>query len=224
MKREAIWDCTRILLLLWIMLASGCAATPTPYLNEGITPTPPDTLPELVAVLSLPDVEARLGAMTVLGHMGSEAEVAVPALVENLEYPNTAVRIRAAWALGMIGPTAQSAAPALIEVLLNDSFGESRAEAAVALGKIGDLSTVPALAQGLNDEDWRVQIASAESMMQLVPQLRSLSEVDAPKGYTLDKSGTPMIVTTIREWWKNEGQDQDWGTMTMMPTPLPVIP
>lgn len=170
-------------------------------------PTPPNTLPELIKVLSGPNDEARIGAARVLGSMGPEAEAAVPALTKALytEGPYD-VRQAAAWALGEIGPAAKSAVPALIVVLLTD-FVHARRAAALALGKIGDTAAIPSLAQSLKDEDSGVSIQAAEAISMMTGE--KFPDVGGT-GYSLDENGVPQIVKAAREWWEQEGQYQDW--------------
>ncbi len=204
---------------LLLVMAVGCTLGPTPVPTASPwaetwnvpPPTPPATLPELIAVLSGYNAEARIGAARALGAMGSDAEVAVPALTRNLYYNGAGdVREAAAWALGEIGPGAKSAVPVLIVVLLTDSM-HARKEAAIALGKIGDPAAIPALASSLYDESPWVRIASAEAIAQLTDQSFPGAPPSNGGGYILnEETGEAIIVLAAREWWENEGWQQDW--------------
>ncbi len=153
MKRQIIFC------LIIILILAGCNQgeypnTPSTSVVEGYSPdpTPPDTLPDLINVLSGYDARARIGAAYKLGEFGDQAEMAIPALSKNLFYEGPYdVRKAAAWALGEIGPKAKSTVPLLITVLLTDSAHSSEA-AAEALGKIGDDTAIPALVKGLDNE------------------------------------------------------------------------
>lgn len=209
-------------LIFLVLLASGCSSasstniyverviTPTPDLNfeRSIDPTPPGTLPELIASLASDNAVARIVAAKVLADMGPKAEPAVFALIGNLSYQtNSEVRESAARALGAIGSAAKSAVPQLTTLLLTD-FVNVQSAAAVALGQIGDTSAIPALAQGLNDRYIEVSIESAKSIAILAnqefPDFNSTS-------YSLDENGVPLIVKAAREWWMHDGQYQNWS-------------
>ena len=201
--------------LFLCLLLSSCYNAPTRTATSTTVaewsdlppPTPPSTLPELIDVLLGPNDEARIGAALTLGNMGPSAIEAVPALTQNLYYRNDEVSRYAAQALGKIGPGAAPAVPNLIVLLLSDSSVHSRREAAEALGKIGDASAVPALAQGLNDEDKGVGIECAKSIAVLTGQ--QFPDMNST-GYSLDENGIPLIVSSAKKWWTEEGQDKSW--------------
>jgi hypothetical protein len=146
--------------------------------------------------------------------MGPAAVEAVPALTQNLYYRNDEVSRYAAQALGKIGPGAKPAVPSLIALLLSDSFVHSRREAAEALGRIGDISAIPALAQGLNDEDKGVGIECAKSIAVLTGQ--QFPDLNST-GYSLNEKGVPLIVIAAREWWQQEGQYKSWISLNTNP-------
>jgi HEAT repeat protein len=214
----------KILLLAVIgLFLTGCAdamqresqnvsvSSPTPEIsmNEySPAPTPPSTIPELIDVLTGDyGDEARIGAAYALGRMGEKATPAIPALTMNLFHEGPyEVRQRAAWALGEIGSNAQSSVPMLITVMFTD-FVHVRREAAEALGKIGDVSAIPALVQALADEDDGVSSYAAESIAILTNQ--NFPDV-GKSGYHLDENGIPLIVKAAQQWWKKEGQFADW--------------
>jgi len=201
--------------LLALLLLMGCSqtvnpnTTPTTLMEEyPPAPTPPNSLPELINVLSGENHRARIGAAYKLGEMGIQAESAIPALSINLYYKDSfRVRQAAAWALGEIGPEAKSSAPILITVMLTD-FAHTSAEAAGALGKIGDVSAIPALVQGLEHEYIGTGIEAAKSIANLTGQ--EFPDLDGIGGYTLDSDGNPLIVIAAQDWWKEEGQYQEW--------------
>jgi len=217
--------------LLLCLVVEGCASEPTAVPTASPpaetwnlpTPTLPSTLPGLIAVLSGENAEARIGAAKALGAMGPDAEPAVPALTKNLYHFVPDVREAAAWALGQIGPGARPAVPVLITVLLADSSVHAREEAARALAAIGDPVAIPALASGLYDKDPWVRIHSAEAIAQLTGQSfpgatpTFLSFPTTPpitREYYIHEfteSGEAVIVLAAREWWKQEGWQQDWS-------------
>lgn len=77
-----------------------------------------DAVPALVQALKMPNAEARLRAVEVLGRMGADAKSAVPELVPLLDDPDLRVRKATARTLGRIGPEAADAIPALMRSLL----------------------------------------------------------------------------------------------------------
>jgi HEAT repeat protein len=181
--------------------------TSDPSFENSPAPTPPSTLPELIEVLTSQNAEARIGAAHVLSDMGPEAKPAIAALIENLSYQESyEVRMAVAETLGSIGPEAKAAIPALTTVLLND-FVQVRRASAVALGQIGDVSTLPVLAKALYDKDTITSIDAAESMEKL--SRRKLLDADVSVRY-LQENGIPKIVLAARIWWEQEGQYQDW--------------
>lgn len=206
------------LYLFLCLLLSSCYNAPTPVVistspaewSDLPPPTPPTTLPELIDVLLGPNAEARIGAAITLGNMGPSAVEAVPALTQNLYYRNSEVRRYAARALGNLGSSAEPAIPGLIVILLSDSAVQPRREVAKALGKIGDISAIPALAQCLSDEDEGVGIECAKSIAVLAGQ--QFPDLNSP-GYSLDEKGVPLIVIAAREWWQKEGQHKSWVSL-----------
>jgi len=224
---------------VWLLLSAvtvGCTLGPTPVPTASPLaetwnlppPTPPSTLPELIAALSDSDIETRIVAAQALGAMGPDAETAVPALTRNLYYDVPHVRTAAAWALGEIGPAAKPAVPVLIVVLLTGS-DNAREAAAVALGKIQDSTAVPALASGLYDESPWVRIFSAEAIARLTGQSFPGTPPSKEGGYILDESGEAIIVLAAREWWRKDGWQQDWLrdvaiTPVSESTPVPSAP
>ncbi len=85
-----------------------------------------NVLPQLVAMLSSPDVNTRLGACETLEYMGQRAAPAVDALVKLLTDRDQWVRIRAAYALAGIGKPAERAAPALLKLALASDENDPR--------------------------------------------------------------------------------------------------
>lgn len=177
-------------------------------------PTAPSTIPELIASLSDPDYRVRLVATYALRNMGPAAEPAVPALIVTLSDDVSDIREASADALGEIGPKAAPAVPALIEVLRSDEYVHARVSAADALGKIGDVSAVPALADILWDQEAQkaykfIPIQAAQAIAQLTGNQFPDSE-PGPHGYRLNDDGEPLIVIAAREWWESEGKHQEW--------------
>jgi len=80
-------------------------------------------------------------------------------------------------------------------------------KAAEALGKIGDISATPALAQGLNDEDNVVGIECAKLIAAVTVQ--QFPDMNGT-GYSLDENGAPLIVTSAKNWWDREGRYKSW--------------
>lgn len=94
-------------------------------------------VPELIKLLSDPDVEVRRTVVYVLGEIGDKT--VVPELIKILSDPDVEVRGIGAYVLGNIGD--ESALPGLIK-LLSDPQKSVRCNAARALGKIGSVDSV----------------------------------------------------------------------------------
>jgi hypothetical protein len=145
---------------------------------------------------------------------GEAAVAAIPALVENLHRRSTEVREAAAVALGRLGPDARDAVPDLIGVLRDGVGVHMRIAAADALGRIGEPSSVPALAATLYEEavfgrsSISLDISCAVSITQITGQ--SFPDADSQGGYQLDEEGVPLVVIAAREWWESEGIHQAW--------------
>lgn len=205
-------------LLFQLVLVAGCSnhgqsQTPTASaieLSNQPYPTLSNTLPELIVALTSPNAEVRIGAARRIASFGTSAVTAVPALSRNLQDENSEVRRATIDALSAIGEGAKPAVPNLIVLLLTDSAVQPRRQAAIALGKIGDISSVPALAQCLSDQDSGVAIFCAKSIAMLTgqefPDLHST-------GYALNNEGVPVIVVTAKEWWQENGQYEIWIDM-----------
>jgi hypothetical protein len=176
------------------------------------SPTPPRTLPELIAVLSSQDGIARASAAEALTSMGARAEPAVPVLIENLRHDNSDVRFAVARALGAIGPAADPAVSILIEMLRSGEYISDRSVAAEALGKIGDTTTVPVLAQALYDPDIGVGQTAAEALAELTGQVFPEYYTTDQGRFGVDTNGISWIVVKAREWWEQKGRHQEWSS------------
>jgi len=206
-------------LFIIIVFTSGCVSDPgymgTPTLQAEIEarPTPESTLPELIENLSSDEPLARVvSAYALRNYDPDEVAIAVPSLVENLHHDYSEVQTSAAFLLGWLGSRAQQAVPDLITMMENNENPVYvRTSAVSALGKIGSVSAVPALAkqlyQGENDGFFKLEKSSAESIAMLTHQkFRDVG--DTIYHYS---DGIPWIVTDARSWWEQQGQYQDWG-------------
>ena len=110
--------------------------------------------------------------------------LAIEPLLGSLGNGSPPARLLAARVLGNL--RAREARPALCEALREGAFPDLRAQAALALGKVGDPEDIPALVEASFDEAWpvRAQTASALGMIGEVSTIPELQEL------TLD-----------REWW-----------------------
>jgi hypothetical protein len=178
--------------------------------TEGATqvyPTLSNSLPDLITSLSSPNDEIRVAAARKLATFGPDAEIAVPSLVQNLQHPNSEVRRSSVDALAALGSKAKPAISSLIVLLLTDTAVQPRRQTAISLGKIGDVSTVPALAKCLNDNDDGVAIQCAKSIGILTSQ--QFPDMNST-GYQIDQNGIPLIVLAAMEWWESSGQYKAW--------------
>jgi HEAT repeat protein len=104
--------------------------------------------------------------------------LAIEPLVEILKNGKTQAQILAARVLGNF--RAAEARPALREAMLGGSLADIRAQATLALGKIGDPQDIPALLQASTDELWpvRAQVANSLGMigeLSTIPTLQRLA-------------------------------------------------
>ena len=95
-------------------------------------------------------------------------------LTAALHHRNPQIRRGAAEVLADLGSRASASVPALIQAL-NDKEESVRAQAAKALGAIGDASSVPQLVAALNDPQPSVRGACAESL----GKMRAIASVPA---------------------------------------------
>lgn len=172
----------------------------------------PETVPQLSGLLSHPDETVRAVAARALARISTPE--AARALAETLNDPSELTRLRMAENLERIGSfavdplvgvlegggpqarvlaarvlgnlRAAGARPALGSVLRGEAPTDVRAQAALALGKVGDPEDVPALLDASGDEGWpvRAQVANALAM------IGDLSSIPALQKLTVD-----------REWW-----------------------
>lgn len=204
--------------VFWISIAFGlpafvigfcCSCGPPPVEATTVPPTVPSTLSEVIDALSSYSAEARITAALALSEYGKEAAVAVPALIQNLHYEaNSDVRRSAAIALGELGPDAHSSGPDLIHVLQTDSVVRVRISAAEALGRMGATASIPALASSLYEEDTELAIVAAVSISLIVGE--DFPDAASQHGYRTNEEGIPLIVIAARQWWDQNGKDQDW--------------
>ncbi len=212
----------KLTLVLLLLCLTGCFPT-----QGSEYPTPPATLPELIAVLQSDNEAAHITAALALGNMGAKAEPAVPALIKTLRSDRYEVRRVTADALGKIGPGAWQAIPALIDTLQNDDGIQIRRNAAKALGAIGDTTAVPALASILYKQDaLDDKILAINSAMAIARITGEISGADSI-GYGANAKGDSLLVIAVREWWEKEGQFKEWlPVATSIPesTPTPMAP
>jgi HEAT repeat protein len=103
---------------------------------ERLQPVSSDTVTVLARVLqSDKNQRVRHTAATILGHLGSNAQIAVPSLIGALQNGDNRLKALAAYALGQIGPVAKSSVPTLIQFLQAQDV-KVRQEATRALQQI----------------------------------------------------------------------------------------
>ncbi|MBS0201854.1 MAG: acetylesterase [Planctomycetes bacterium] len=85
-----------------------------------------EVVPQLIALLSDADLNARYGACQTLELMGKDAAPAVDALIQQLSHADQWLQIRAAYALAGIGAPARKAVPVLLKLTLAGTPGDPR--------------------------------------------------------------------------------------------------
>jgi HEAT repeat protein len=172
----------------------------------------PEVVPRLAELLSDEDETLRAVAARALARIGTPEAAAI--LAGTLNDPSELTRLRMAENLERIGllatnpllaaleggiPPARVLAarvlgnlrafqtrPALREAMLAGSFDDLRAQAALALGRVGDPEDIPALLEASADESWpvRAQVANALGMIGDVATIPTLQKL-----------------TVDEEWW-----------------------
>jgi HEAT repeat protein len=95
----------------------------------------PDSIPLLVGYLDDPDADVRLKTLWSIGNIGAPAAASTtPDVVDRLTDEDSGVRGYSAYVLGTLD---DERAVAPLEVALNDSVGQVRFNAAVALARLG---------------------------------------------------------------------------------------
>lgn len=135
----------------------------------------------LAETLSDPSELTRLRVAENLERVGAEA---VRPLVDTLSSEDQRSPILAARVIGNLRN--HEAGPALEEIVRGDREINLRAQATLALGKIGNPDYVPALLDAAGDEDWPVRAQAANA-------LRMIGDVSAIP--------TLKELTVDREWW-----------------------
>lgn len=127
-------------------------------------------VPQLMTILTNDSIaQVRQCTASALGFIGEEAQSAVPALLITAKDPDNQVRNSSLWALSSIHADPELALPGLIEAL-DDSFSVARENAAIALGRYGELATsaVPALVRTK-----AVNRAARHALLQIDPEAAS---------------------------------------------------
>lgn len=135
----------------------------------------PDAAGALAKTLNDPSELTRMRMAENLERIGP---LATEPLVEALEIGDPRAQVLAARILGNL--RAAEAGPSLCQTMLGGSLTDVRAQAALALGRIGNPEDVPSLQEAAGDEDWpvRAQVANALGMigdLSTVPTLQKLS-------------------------------------------------
>jgi HEAT repeat protein len=156
----------------------------------------------LISLLDHGNFDVQWHAADALGTMGAGA---VPVLLATLNHRSINTRVGAIEALAAIRD-ARATGP-LATLLESEETSEVRWAAAIALGEIGDLHSIPLIVKALRDMDRYVRYGAAKALEQLGWQ----PETDAEKAYYLlarqdwdgaKKIGKPAIspiITLLKE-------------------------
>jgi quinoprotein glucose dehydrogenase len=121
---------------------------------------------ELLGLLSHPDRRARLEAQLELAARGASSAAVFAKAIKGGAGVTPLARLHGVWGLTQLGASTGKADP-LLAKLLGDADGEVRAQAAKALGDLGQKQAVPALVKMLGDVEPRAQFFAAQSLGKL---------------------------------------------------------
>jgi HEAT repeat protein len=142
-----------------------------------------------IVLLSLPTC-GRSQSPDIQGRAPLSLEEAIKASKDR----NPEARAYAAYSAAQLGPGGAKAVPFLLHLLKNDSIDEVRAEAAQALGRIGQVEGVlPALRTALKHPNLRVNVSAAEAIGLL--------------GLAHEKEGVDFLIATLKRY-----QDHSLGS------------
>ncbi|MFL6214956.1 MAG: HEAT repeat domain-containing protein [Blastocatellia bacterium] len=127
-----------------------------------------DATAALIVGLRDKDMEVRGAAAVALSSRPDAAAIAP--LIKSLSDKSPFVRAHAAAALGVNGRAAAQAVPDLVRVLAKDEDHESRRQAATALGRIGEPSSLTALQEAERSSDPYLSQAAREAISSIREQ------------------------------------------------------
>ena len=135
-----------------------------------------DAVPDLMAILSGPDIELKLTAADCLGNIGPQAKTAVPSLLKLLDNTNRIVRWDATANLGKIRMEHEMVVPVLMTNLTtsNSILGTTIS----TLGEFGASAkpAVPALLKLLDHPDSYIRLETVDALKRIAPE--TVSEFD----------------------------------------------
>ena len=128
----------------------------------------PEAIPALIENLGHSDADLRNEVSEALAQIGKEA---IPPIISSLGWPDWKIRAGSARALGAMGAPAASAANALLEKAAQDPEIKVRAEALVALPKIGVApeKVAPLLMAAVKATEPELQRAALDTLLLLRP-------------------------------------------------------
>lgn len=136
--------------------------------KDGLTLLGTRALPSLVQALEAPEPIVRLEATNLLGNLGGAAQSAIPGLVALLDDPERYVpppSNQLGWLLPSVPRFYSGFSP--YPPAPNNPDQLVRVSAAIALGKLGDRSTIPALTTALKDNNPWMQLATSWALLKL---------------------------------------------------------
>jgi hypothetical protein len=170
--------------------ADGAELLPPPRLEQA--PARVETLRELVRSKLVP---SRLSAVSSLAEIGPAASAATPDLIRLLEEDHSGlVREAAAECLGKL--KARAAIPALIDAMERDDYTKARAEAAIALSRIGREAVaagLPALKAKLKSEKNESVRGHLEAAIERLETVEATVERPVDRAVTFGKHVLPIL-------------------------------
>lgn len=179
-----------------------------------IGPAAASALPEIMAALRSNDRDQEGPHLIItLGNIGTEAGPAVPLLIDILENENDDLtRSLATESLGKIGDP--KALPVLVRVLEEErgAIFDVREDVIRTVANFGEHArfTIPLLATLLDDENRNVAELSACTIAKITNEPFIDSEGEC--SFVSAENEEARIVIAARDWWREEGQFQNWGS------------
>jgi len=160
--------------------------------NQVVKKDPKTYLPFLRRALRCTNREVRIQSAVMLGLLKDKSAETIDAIADALILDRDP-DVRAMAARSFLGIPSRKAVESLILSLDQDPYEAARANAAWALGEIGDKTAVPVLRKALSDPDTNVRLKAASAVLKIKPKEA------VPELITLLGDKSPMVHDRARD-------------------------